>query len=197
VTSRPGVRETRQARRIIRIALTKCHDFERGRKVARLCPKCGRKGLYFSGVLSGIDAALLEIRDQLTDDRAVFLVDEVRQRSRKLNEAIAQACQGGHLLKARFVSTTLWAHRALFRYLLEERIGVRITPDTWSGVSMPAIALWGNAVAAVAYVPIRVSRLRRPRPWSHRWRQRHLNFTSSIEPSSTPTTRGGAELGSR
>lgn len=191
MTSRPGIGETRRVRRVIRIALAKCHDFERGRKAAKLCPKCGRKGFHFSGVLSGVDAVLLEIRDQLSDDRAVFLVDELRQRSRKLKDAIAQACKGGHRLEARFVSTTLWAHRALFSYLLQKRIGVRMTLDSWSGVSMPAIALWGNAVAAVAYVPIRVRGLKRPRPWSNHWRQRHLNFSSATEPSSTLTPKGG------
>lgn len=190
MTSRPGVAETRRVRRVIRIALAKCHDFERGKKVARLCPKCGKKGSYFSGVLAGVDAALLEIRGQLSDDRAVFLVEEVRQRSRKLNEAIAQACKGGHRLETRFVSATLWAHRALFLHLVEERIGVRMTPDTWSGVAMPAIALWGNAVAAVAYFPIPARRLNQPRPWSNRWRQRHLNFTAASEPKSTPATGG-------
>lgn len=190
--SRPGLVETRRARRVLRAALAKCHDFERRRKLARLCPKCGPRGFYFVGVLAGVDSALLEIREQLSDDRSLFLVDAARQRTQRLSDALSEACRSGHRLEARFVATALWAHRALFRYLVDSKVGVRLAPDTWSLVSMPAIALWGDAAVGVAYYPIGPRRVKRLRPWSNRWRQRHLTFTEPDPHSGTPTRRDGA-----
>jgi hypothetical protein len=183
VTRKTGIDETRRVRRVIRIVLAKCHDFERGRKVGRLCPKCGLKGFHYANVLTGVDAALAEVREQLMDLRGLALLDGLRQSTKKLGGAVSQICKEGRRLDAQFVSATLRAHRELFGYLVAARIGISLSPDAWSAFAMPAVALWHDRVAAVAYIPLHPQRNAHPGSRSRRLRQMHLLFPSGATPT--------------
>lgn len=136
-------------RRATRSVLSKLRDFERRKKLKRLCEKQGRRGAYVPLLLD----ALLDLTQQafagITATTRSADRDRLLREIENLKAILSRACETRRPVPKSIVTRILKVHRRVFERVLKASPRLPFSNSAWSEMALLAVALWDNRVRGI------------------------------------------------